>query len=91
MRALETEIKELREPLQKQEMDTVKNAVVALSNQMSELHKDMSNQGRLEGHYALMDKIISTIDSQLSGIRDDIKPLMIAARWRQSRTEQEKP
>jgi len=29
-----------------------------------------------------MDKIISTIDSQLSGIRDDIKPLMMAARWR---------
>ena len=33
----------------------------------------------MRGRYALMDKIISTIDSQLSGIRDDIKPLMMAA------------
>jgi len=78
MRALETEVKELKESLQKQEMDTLKNVVVTLSNQLSELRKEMSNQGKLEGRYALMDKTISTIDSQLSGIRSDVKPLVMA-------------
>jgi len=78
MRALEIEVKELKESLQKQEMDTLKNVVVTLSNQLSELRKEMSNQGKLEGRYALMDKTISTIDSQLSGIRSDVKPLVMA-------------
>lgn len=73
---LQTEVKALRESLQKQEMDTLKNVVVSLSNQMSELRKDMSNQGKLEGRFALMDKTIGTIDSQLTGIRSDAKPLL---------------
>jgi len=77
--ALQTEVKELRESLQKQEMDNIKNVMVSLSNQLGELRKEMSNQGKLEGRYALMDKTISTIDSQLSGIRSDVKPLVMAA------------
>ena len=77
--ALQTEVKELKESLQKQEMDSLKNIVVSLSNQIGDLRKEMSTQGKLEGRYALMDKAISAIDSQLSGIRDDVKPLVMAA------------
>ena len=46
--ALQDDIKELRESLQKQEMDTVKNAVVSLSNQMTELRKEIANGSKLE-------------------------------------------
>jgi len=77
IRALETQIKELSESLRKQEMDTFKNAVVALSNQVTELRKEMSNQGKLEGRFALMDKALGTIDNQLTGIRTDAKPLLM--------------
>jgi len=77
--ALQTEVKELKESLQKQEMDSLKNVVVSISNQVSELRKEMSNQGKLEGRYALLEKTITTIDSQLSGIRSDVKPLVMAA------------
>ena len=76
IRALETQIKELADSLRKQEMDTVKNAVVALSNQMGELRKEMSNQTRLEGRFAILDKTIGTIDNQLSGIRSDARPVL---------------
>ncbi|MBA7690929.1 hypothetical protein ES703_99465 [subsurface metagenome] len=74
--ALQTEVKELRESLQKQEMDAVKNAVVSISNQLSEMRKDMANQGKLEGRYAILEKTIGAIDSQLTGIRSDAKPLL---------------
>lgn len=76
--ALQTEVKELRESMQKQEMDVMKNAVVALSNQLSELRKDMASQGKLEGRYALLDKTIGAIENQLTGIRTDVKPLISA-------------
>ncbi|MBA7557593.1 hypothetical protein ES705_50355 [subsurface metagenome] len=79
VRDLQTEVKELTESLHKQEMDTVKNAVGSLINQVSELRKEMSTQGKLEGRYALMEKTITTIDTQLSGIRSDVKPLVMAA------------
>ena len=78
IKALETQIKELSESLRKQEMDTVKSAVVALSTQMTELRKEMSNQGKLEGRFALMDKAIGAVDNQLTGIRVDAKPLLTA-------------
>lgn len=76
IRALEAQIKELADSLRKQEMDAVKNAVGILSNQLTELRKEMSTQGKLEGRYALLEKTISTIDSQLTGIRTDAKPLL---------------
>jgi len=76
--ALQTEVKELKESLQKQEMDTLKNVVTSLSNQMAELRKEIANTGRLEGRYALLEKTITTIDSQLSGIRSDAKPILSA-------------
>jgi len=74
--ALQDDIKELRESLQKQEMDTVKNAVVSLSNQLGEMRKDMANQGKLEGRYALLDKTIGAIENQLTGIRSDARPML---------------
>jgi len=76
IRALEMQIKELKDSLQKQEMDTMKNVVVSLSNQVSDLRKEMSTQGRLEGRYALMEKTITTIDNQLSGLRSDARPVL---------------
>jgi len=78
VRSLEREVKELKESLQRQELDTVKNAVVSLSNQMTELRKAIAEGGKLEGRYALLEKTISTIDGQLSGIRGDVKPLLSA-------------
>ena len=59
-------------------MDTLKNAVVSLSNQLSEMRKDMASQGKLEGRYALLDKTIGAIENQLTGIRSDAKPLLSA-------------
>jgi len=76
IRALEIEIKSLREALTKQEMDAVKGSLVSLSRSLEDLRKEMSQAGKLEGRYALMDKTISTIDSQLSGLRSDAKPLL---------------
>ena len=76
MVALQTEVKELRESLQKQEMDTVKNAVVSLSNQLGDLRKDIANGNKLEGRYAILEKTIGTIDNQISGIRSDARPLL---------------
>ncbi len=76
VRALQIEVKELKESLQKQEMDTLKSVVVSISNQVTELRKDMSNQGKLEGRYALMDKTIGAIDGQLSGLRSDVRPVL---------------
>ncbi|GAH84009.1 unnamed protein product, partial [marine sediment metagenome] len=76
--ALQTEVKELRESMQKQEMDAMKNAVVSISNQLGEMRKDMANQGKLEGRYALLDKTIGAIENQLTGIRTDAKPLLSA-------------
>jgi len=76
--ALQAEVKELRESLQKQEMDVLKNAVVSISNQVSEMRKDMATQSKLEGRYALLDKTIGAIENQLTGIRTDAKPLISA-------------
>ncbi len=76
--ALQDDIKELKDSLQKQEMDVLKNAVVSISNQMTELRKEIANTGRLEGRYALLDKTIGAIENQLTGIRTDAKPLISA-------------
>ena len=76
MKALQAEVRELRESLHKQELDTVKGAVVSLSNQVGELRKEMSDQSKLEGRYALMDKVVDHVDSQLSGLRSDAMPLL---------------
>ena len=51
--ALQDDIKELKNSLQKQEMDTVKNAVIALSNQLSEMRKDMASHDCLGTFYSL--------------------------------------
>lgn len=80
IKALQMEVKELRDSLQRQEMDTIKNVVVSLSNQMSEMRKEMSTQGKLEGRYALMDKTITAIDNQLSGIRSDARPVLLRSK-----------
>lgn len=77
IRALETQIKELSESLKKQEMDTMRNAVVALSNQLGDLRKEMSEQGKLEGRYGLMQQAMTSIDNQLTGIRTDAKPFVM--------------
>jgi len=76
--ALQDDIKELKDSLQKQEMDSVKNAVVSISNQLGEMRKAIADGSKLEGRYALLEKTITTIDSQLTGIRTDAKPLLSA-------------
>ena len=76
IRALQTEVKELKDSLQKQELDTVKSAVISLSNRMEDMRKDMSNQGRLEGRYAILDKGLTALDNQLTGLRSDVRPLV---------------
>jgi len=76
IRALQTEVKELKDSLQRQEMDNIKNVMVSLANQMAEMRKEMSTQGKLEGRYALMEKTITAIDNQLSGIRSDARPVL---------------
>ncbi len=76
--ALQMEVKELKESMQKQEMDAVKNAVVAISNQLGEMRKAIADGGKLEGRYALLDKTIGAIENQLTGIRTDAKPLLSA-------------
>ena len=76
IRALEAQIRELSESLRKQEMDTVKSAVVSLSNQLTDLRREMETQDKLEGRYALMNKAMTTIDGQLSGLRSDARPLL---------------
>ncbi|MBU1066944.1 hypothetical protein KKE60_04120, partial [Patescibacteria group bacterium] len=76
IRALETQVRELTESLKKQEMDTVKSAVVTLANQLTDLRREIADGGRLEGRYALMDKAMATIDSQLTGLRSDTRPLL---------------
>lgn len=74
--ALMEDIKELRESLQKSEMDNLKSSLSSLTTSLSELRKEIANGGRLEGRYALMEKAMATIDNQLSGIRSDAKPLL---------------
>jgi len=76
IRALETQVKELKDAMQKQDIDILKGAVGSLGNQMSDLRKELQSQSRLEGRYALMDKTITTIDGQLSGFRSDARPLL---------------
>ena len=75
VRVLELQIKELKDAMQKQDMDNLKNVVVSLNNQMGELRKEIQTQSHLEGRYALMDKTITTIDSQITGMRSDARPL----------------
>jgi len=87
IKALQTEVRELTESLHKRDMDTVKGAVVSLSNQVSELRKEMSDQGHLEGRYALMDKTIGTIDNQLTGFRSDARPLLDSLAYGGGRVE----
>ncbi|MBA7679998.1 hypothetical protein ES703_88305 [subsurface metagenome] len=76
IRALETQVKELKDAMQKQDIDILKGAVGALGNQVGELRKELQSQSHLEGRYALMDKTITTIDGQLSGFRSDARPLL---------------
>lgn len=75
IRALETQVRELKNAMQKQDMDILKGGVSSLGNQVSELRKEMSNQSRLEGRYVILDKTITTIDSQITGMRSDARPL----------------
>ena len=76
--ALMEDIKNLRESLQKQEVDNLKSMVGSLSTSLSEMRKEIADGGRLEGRYALMEKTIATIDNQLSGIRSDARPFLAA-------------
>jgi len=76
IRALQTEVKELTDEMRKQELDSVKNAMVALSNQVTELRKDVADKGQLEGRFALMGQVMKSIDSQFTGIRSDARPLL---------------
>ena len=76
IRALETQVKELKDAMQAQAMDSIKGVVVSLGNQVSDLRKELQSQSRLEGRYALMDKTITTIDGQLTGLRSDVRPML---------------
>jgi len=76
IRILEMQVKELTDSLRKQEMDTMKGAIISVSNQVGELRKEMANQGRLEGRYGIMQQAITTLDGQLTGLRSDVRPMM---------------
>ncbi len=76
IRALQTEVKELTDSLRKQETDTLKGAVVSLGNQVSDLRKEITDQGKLEGRFALLGQAMKSIDSQFTGIRSDARPLL---------------
>jgi len=76
IRALEMQVKELKDSLQTQALDSVKSVVVSLGNQVSDLRKEIQSQSRLEGRYAILDKTITTLDSQLTGFRSDARPLL---------------
>jgi len=76
IRALEMQVKKLKDAMQKQDMDILKGAVGSLSNKIEEIRKEMSNQSHLEGRYALMDKVVDHVDNQLSGLRSDAMPLL---------------
>lgn len=43
---------------------------------MNELRKEIQGQSRLEGRYALMDKVVDHVDNQLTGFRSDARPLL---------------
>jgi len=51
-------------------------SVISISNQLSEMRKAIADGSKLEGRYALLDKTIGTIDSQLTGIRSDARPVL---------------
>jgi len=88
IRALETQVKELKDAMQKQDMDILKGAVGSLSNKIEEIRKEMSNQSHLEGRYALMDKVVDHVDSQLTGFRSDARPLLDSLAHGGGRVEQ---
>jgi len=88
MRALQTEVKELKDAMQKQEIDALKNVVVSLNNQVGELRKEVSSQSKLEGRYALMKDAMDHIDNQVSGIRSDTRPLLDSLAHGGGRVEQ---
>jgi len=48
IRALETQVKELKDAMQKQDIDILKGAVGALGNQVGELRKELQSQSHLE-------------------------------------------
>lgn len=73
VRALEAEVKELRDELRTKEIEGLKGSIGALANQLTELRNQMATQGTLEGRFAIMEKALSTGDSQLTGLRTDIK------------------
>jgi len=77
MRALQAEVRELKDSLQKQELDAVKGALGNLAKGLEELRKDMSNRGGLEGRFALLEKAMTSVDSQVTGIRSDVKPVLM--------------
>jgi len=77
IRSLQVEVKELKDSLQRQELDAVKGALGNLAKGLEDLRKDMSNRGGLEGRFALLDKAMTSIDSQVSGIRSDVKPVLM--------------
>ncbi|GAH65795.1 unnamed protein product, partial [marine sediment metagenome] len=76
IRALETQVKELTNEMRKRELDSLKGLVGNLSSQVTDLREHISKESKLEGRYALMDKTIATIDSQLTGFRSDARPLI---------------
>lgn len=77
VRALQTEVKGLKDALQKQEMDAIKGAVGSLAKGLEELRKDLSDKGTLEGRYALLKDAMSHIDTQVTGFRGDVKPILM--------------
>jgi len=73
--ALETQVKELTDEMRKRELDSLKGLVGNLSSQVTDLREHISKESKLEGRYAILDKTITTIDNQITGMRSDARPL----------------
>jgi len=76
IRALETQVKELTDEMRKRELDSLKGLVGNLVSQVTDLREHISKESKLEGRYALMDRTITTIDGQLTGLRSDVRPML---------------
>jgi len=73
VRALEAQLKQLTEELRTKEIEGLKGSMGALASQLTDLRNQMATQGRLEGRYAILDKGLGTLDTQLTGVRTDLK------------------
>jgi len=74
--ALNTTIQQMREEQTRQQMESIASAISSLNSRLEELRTEMTSSSQLEGKYAILSKSIDKIDSQLSGVRQDVRPLI---------------